>query len=90
VKASLAILISLVVGALAGGFVTYQPTRDKWHELGREAGAVQGKAELLRDLCTFAAKGAAPDGAFDWHLDVKASRISLVQDGDAVRLFCQE
>ena len=88
-KAYVAILVSLLAGAIAGGFVTYQPTRDKWQNLGREAGLVQGRAEVLAGLCDLSIKGAPP-GQADYSVDVKASRLSAVRDGDGVRLYCQE
>ena len=81
--------VSLIIGAVAGGFVTYQPTRDKWTDLGRGTGLIQGRAEVLDGLCDLANKGAPPGDA-DYVLDVKASRLSAIKDGDAVRLYCQE
>lgn len=89
VKAYIAILLSLLAGAIAGGFVTYQPTRDKWNDLGRETGLVQGRAEVLAGLCDLAIKGPPP-GQVEYSIDVKASRLSAVKDGDGVRLYCQE
>ncbi len=84
-KVYIALLLSLLIGVVAGGFVTYQPTRDRAHSAGEGA----GREAVLRDLCALAIKGAPP-GEADYTLDGEASRLSAVKDGDAVQLYCEE
>jgi len=83
------ISVTALISAAIGAAATYSHTRVKWHDLGQNSGEISGKAGIMRDLTPFAIKGAPPVPA-DYILDVKASRLSVVRDGESVRLYFQE
>jgi len=79
----------MLIGASLGGYVAYEQTRIKWHELGRKTGLIEGRVGVMRNLCALAIKSAPPLNA-DYFFDVKASRLSVIKNADGIRLYCQE
>ena len=78
------------IAALAASHAAvYLTTREKWHELGRNTGQIQGKAELIQALAPLATPGA-PRVPPAYSLTVKTSAIHLVPDGPGYRLYVQD
>jgi hypothetical protein len=80
--------LTFILGLAIGVAATYEPTREKWRDIGRVSGVVEGKAEVMEGLCAFAQRGF-PANASAYGFDVKADRLELYRDDDGgVRLYC--
>ncbi len=81
-------IVATLLSGLVTGYLVYEQTRTKWHELGRKTGQIQGKAEVMTALCKFAEQGKPPVKA-GYVIAVKANQLSVIKSDDGLKLYCE-